>query len=89
MIIKAYKEALKVALKTVEEVSQPVDISNNDQMLKLVRSCLGTKFVSRWGDLMCNLAIDAVRCVAMEQEGKQEVDIKRYARIEKVFSFFF
>ena len=38
---------------------------------------------------MCNLAIDAVACVAMEVDGRKEVDIKRYARVEKVPLFFF
>lgn len=35
---------------------------------------------------MCKLALDAVRCVAIEEDdtGKTEVDIKRYARVEKV-----
>lgn len=35
---------------------------------------------------MCKLALDAVRCVAVEEEGtgKTEVDIKRYARVEKI-----
>ncbi len=31
------------------------------------------------------LALKAVKTVAMDINGKREVDIKRYARIEKVF----
>ena len=53
-------------------------------MRKLVKAALGTKFVSRFDDLMVGLAIDSVRIVATENNGKQEIDIKRYARIEKV-----
>jgi hypothetical protein len=55
-------------------------------MMSLIKSSIGTKFVSTWSDLMCKLALDAVRCVAVEEEGtgKTEVDIKRYARVEKV-----
>jgi T-complex protein 1 subunit gamma len=33
---------------------------------------------------MCGLALSAVRTVAREQSGKKEVDIKRYARVEKI-----
>jgi len=40
--------------------------------------------VSRWGDLMCNLALDAVQTVTLEQNGRKEVDIKRYAKVEKI-----
>lgn len=55
-------------------------------MMSLIKSSIGTKFVSTWSDLMCKLALDAVRCVAIEEDdtGKTEVDIKRYARVEKV-----
>ncbi|KAJ2551880.1 T-complex protein 1 subunit gamma [Coemansia sp. RSA 1933] len=33
-------------------------------MLGLIKSAIGTKFVSRWNDLMCNLALSAVQTVA-------------------------
>ena len=60
-------------------------------MNQLISSSIGTKFVSRWSDLMCSLALQAVRTVTHDvgggpgsAGGKREVDIKRYARIEKV-----
>ena len=54
-------------------------------MYGLISSSIGTKFVSRWSKLMCSLALTAVRTVAWEvNNGKKEVDIKRYARVEKV-----
>jgi hypothetical protein len=54
-------------------------------MLDIVRSCIGTKFVSRFGDMVCELALDAVGCVATTLDGgRQEIDIKRYARVEKI-----
>lgn len=86
IIISAYKKALEDALQIVEEISMPVDVNNNEEMLSLIKSSIGTKFVSTWSDLMCKLALDAVRTVAMEEEGtgRREVDIKRYARVEKV-----
>jgi len=54
-------------------------------MLNVVASCIGTKFISRWSDLMCGLALDAVRTVVVEEkDGRKEIDIKRYAKIEKI-----
>lgn len=54
-------------------------------MYSLISSSIGTKFVSRWSELMCSLALKAVRTVSWEAgNGKTEVDIKRYARVEKV-----
>ncbi|ROV97763.1 hypothetical protein VMCG_07339 [Cytospora schulzeri] len=85
VIISAFKRALADALKIVEEVSLPIDINDDQAMYSLISSSIGTKFVSRWSDLMCSLALKAVRTVSWEAgNGKTEVDIKRYARVEKV-----
>lgn len=63
----------------------PIDINDDVAMYKLISSSIGTKYVSRWSDLMCRLALSAVRTVTWEVgNGRKEVDIKRYARIEKV-----
>ncbi|KAI1366080.1 T-complex protein 1 [Xylaria arbuscula] len=85
IIISAFKHALKDALEIVDEISLPIDIDDDKAMNSLISSSIGTKFVSRWSDLMCSLALKAVRTVSWEiSNGKQEVDIKRYARVEKI-----
>ncbi|KAI1328607.1 T-complex protein 1 [Xylariaceae sp. FL0255] len=85
VIISAFKRALKDALEIIDEISLPIDIADDKAMISLISSSIGTKFVSRWSDLMCGLALNAVRTVSWEVgNGKQEVDIKRYARVEKV-----
>lgn len=85
IIISAFKRALKDALQIVDDISLPIDINDDKAMSQLISSSIGTKFVSRWSQLMCSLALKAVRTVAWEVgNGKREVDIKRYARIEKV-----
>ncbi|KAG0057670.1 T-complex protein 1 subunit gamma [Gryganskiella cystojenkinii] len=84
VIIAALKQALEDAIEIVDKISIPVNINDKQEMLDLVKTSIGTKFVSRWPDMMCNLALDAVRCVAVEVDGRREVDIKRYARVEKI-----
>lgn len=85
VIISAFKRALKDALEIIEDISLPIDINDDKAMQQLISSSIGTKFVSRWSDLMCSLALQAVRTVTWEVgNGKREVDIKRYARVEKV-----
>lgn len=86
VIISAFKQALADALLVIEEISIPVDTSNDKEMLALIKSSIGTKFVSRWSEQMCHLALDAVRTVAKDDGvgGHREVDIKRYARVEKI-----
>ena len=48
-------------------------------------STIGTKFSSKWGDLIVDLAVKAVRTVFMkDQNGNVEIDVKRYAKVEKI-----
>ncbi|KAI8272253.1 T-complex protein 1 subunit gamma [Colletotrichum sp. SAR11_59] len=84
-IIAAFRRALKDALEIIDDISLPIDVNDDKAMRGLISSSIGTKFVSRWSDLMCDLALKAVRTVTWEAgNGKTEVDIKRYARVEKV-----
>jgi T-complex protein 1 subunit gamma len=84
LIISGFRKALDDAMKFLEEISVPIDVNNKDSMMQLIQSTLGTKFVSRWSNLMCSMALDAVKKVAVDASGKPEVDIKRYARVEKI-----
>lgn len=85
VIISAYRQALEEASKLLrEKVSVPVDVNNRDEMIKIINSCIGTKFVSKWSDLACKIALEAVSTVATEENGRREIDIKRFARIEKI-----
>lgn len=55
------------------------------EIRKALKSCIGTKFASRWGNLVENLAIDSVKKILSGCEiGKLNLDIKRYARVEKI-----
>lgn len=92
VIIKAFSSALDEALKVINDISVPVDTSSEKEMLALIKTSIGTKFSSRWSDLMCSLALKAVRTVSVTAEdetptspsGVKTVDLKRYARVEKV-----
>jgi T-complex protein 1 subunit gamma len=77
-------------------------------MIELIESSIGTKTISRYSELMCSLALRAVRTVSQDRsfasnpqatngqpstsaskksepaQKPHEVDIKRYARIEKI-----
>merc|ERR1711936_1090784 len=83
LIISAYRQALEDAVKILEDqVAFDVDINDEKAMIKVIQSCIGTKFISRWADLACQIALRAVKTVVMEQDG--EIDTKRYAKIEKI-----
>jgi T-complex protein 1 subunit gamma len=90
VIISAYNKALAEALAIITRISVPIDTADDAAMLALIKTSIGTKFVVRWSELMCRLALQAVRTVAQEPDGRaggdnmRSVDVKRYARVEKL-----
>jgi len=84
VICNGYLKALDDAVKALDELAVPLDLNNKKSMGELVQSCTGTKFIARLSDLLVGLALEAVQTVAMEDGGRKEIDIKRYAKTEKI-----
>merc|ERR1719397_1746921 len=86
VIIQAYRQALEDSVNLLrEKVATPIDLSDKAAVRKVIQSCVGTKFISKWSDLACDIAMDAVKTVTVESSGgKREIDIKRYAKVEKL-----
>jgi T-complex protein 1 subunit gamma len=84
VIVSGYGKALQKALDTLKVISRTVDITNRTELSKLVFAAIGTKFSSRWGDMMVQMAIDAVLKIVVRRADYTEVDIKRFVRIEKI-----
>ncbi|XP_011191223.1 T-complex protein 1 subunit gamma [Zeugodacus cucurbitae] len=85
VIIRAYREALEDIIKHLQsDLSVPLDVNNKEKMAEVVKACVGTKFIGKWSDLAVKIALDAVQTVALNENGRLEVDIKRYAKVEKI-----
>eukprot|EP01059_Diplonema_ambulator_P015175 TRINITY_DN26281_c0_g1_i1.p1 TRINITY_DN26281_c0_g1~~TRINITY_DN26281_c0_g1_i1.p1 ORF type:complete len:564 (+),score=243.54 TRINITY_DN26281_c0_g1_i1:50-1693(+) len=85
-IVRGYMQALDDAVAYMKSIAVDVDLNDDTMMSEVVNSCLGTKFVGRYGDLATQLAIQAVRKVQRNDPvtGNYEVDFKRYAKVEKI-----
>jgi T-complex protein 1 subunit gamma len=88
VIVRGYYKALEAALEICEkELAIPIDVGSDEQMMEILRSAIGTKFVSRFGDKFVKMALDAVRCVTIPSTiagSKPDIDIKKYAKVEKI-----
>ena len=88
VVISAYRQALDVMVKTLEQdLARPIDVSDMAEIKKIVKSTLGTKFLAEYMDLAVEMAVTAVKTVTLKDEKNgqvQEIDIKRYAKVEKV-----
>lgn len=85
VIIRAYRQALEDMIQVLnEQITTPIDLSNREQVHEVIKSCIGTKFISKWSDLAVKIAEEAVKTVVLEENGRKEIDIKRYAKVEKI-----
>lgn len=84
VIVGGYMKALQKALDVCKQICRTVDVDNINELNEIVSSAIGTKFSSRWGPQMVDMAIKAVRRVIVKRGDYTEVDIKRFVRIEKI-----
>jgi len=77
--------ALDDALNVMNEIATEIDSEDTALLDQIVDAAVGTKYSARFGAMIRTLAIQAVKTVAtMNEDGEMDVDIKRYARIEKI-----
>ncbi|GAX13478.1 T-complex protein 1 subunit gamma [Fistulifera solaris] len=88
VLVSAYHKALAKALELLKIQAIDIDVQKDKELMKsLIQSTLGTKFSSRWNDLMVDIALQAVLTVAEPKSAggnEAQVDIKRYAKVEKI-----
>ena len=86
IICKAFYKAMSDALDIIKEIAVPLDTNNVECITKAMWSCIGTKFAARWGTLVVDMAVQAVKVVMRGDPnvGKLAADLKRYARVEKI-----
>eukprot|EP00180_Rhodochaete_pulchella_P000183 Plantae.Rhodophyta-Rhodochaete_pulchella.ctg11204.p1 GENE.Plantae.Rhodophyta-Rhodochaete_pulchella.ctg11204~~Plantae.Rhodophyta-Rhodochaete_pulchella.ctg11204.p1 ORF type:complete len:543 (-),score=113.67 Plantae.Rhodophyta-Rhodochaete_pulchella.ctg11204:99-1511(-) len=84
VIVNGFFRALEDAVSAAESFAVPINAADNAEVEKVVMSCIATKFVTRYQDLMVRMAMDAIRTVSVDVHGKPHIDIKNYARVEKI-----
>jgi len=85
LIVSGYMKALDDGLKMMNELAYQVDVNSMEAMREIVGAAIDTKFVSRWGNLISDLAIKAIQMIAVEKpDGRKEIDHKRFAKVEKL-----
>jgi T-complex protein 1 subunit gamma len=84
IIIRGFMKALDDSLNYLGTITKQVDLNNNAQLFEIIGSSIGTKFIAKWKDLMCDLSLQAIRIILDETDGRKEVDIRRYIQIEKI-----
>lgn len=60
IIVSAYHKALTFSLDILKQIAIEIDINDEEQMKNNIKCCIGTKFASRWGGLVVDLAYNSV-----------------------------
>jgi T-complex protein 1 subunit gamma len=72
VIVQGYTRALQKATETCAAIAKPISVTDMEAMTALVKSCIGTKFSARWGDLVIKLALEATMRVVSESNTGSE-----------------
>ncbi len=85
VIVNAYFRALEESQRIIATLAVPIDLNRDEEVNKALSTCVGTKFASRWGSLISDLALKATRIIMRGGNlNKLNLEVKRYAKIEKV-----
>jgi T-complex protein 1 subunit gamma len=84
VVVSAYYKALEDAIKFADSIATPVNIENESEINDIIKSCLATKFASKWDNLISDLALKAVKIVYNKESKVFDCDIKKYAKVEKI-----
>ena len=85
VIISAYYKALEAAKQVINDVARTIDVNNDQEVFLALQSCIGTKFASRWGNMIADLTLKAVKTIFRGgNKNKLNLEIKRYAKVEKI-----
>merc|ERR1739838_587555 len=84
LIMQAYRQALEDAIEILKEQSFEIDVNDEAKTIEVIKSCIGTKFMGQYADLACSIALKAVKTITQDREGIKEVDVKKWARVEKI-----
>ena len=84
VVVSGYYKALEDAINIAESIATPVNIENEQEINDIIKSCLATKFASKWDNLISDLALKAVKTVYNKDSKVFDCDIKKYAKVEKI-----
>ncbi|GLJ21164.1 hypothetical protein SUGI_0387260 [Cryptomeria japonica] len=85
VIRRAYNKTLEDSIIVLDKIAIPIDVNGRSTLLKMVRSCIGTKFTSHFRNLIVDLGIEAITTLSVEVgNSMHEVYIKKYIKVRKV-----
>ncbi len=82
VIVDGYTKAARKAVEALNAIAEKIDPENREWLIKVARTSMQTKLVSKEAQDLATLVVDAVLAVSEKQDGKPKVDIDN-VKVEK------
>ncbi|GAB6148402.1 thermosome subunit beta [Stetteria hydrogenophila] len=83
IIIEGFKKALAKAIETLNEISEPVTINDDEKLMKVALTSLNSKAVKDAKEHIARIAVEAVRAIAEQRDSRWYVDLNNVQIIKK------
>ncbi len=83
-IITGYKKAMELAVNKLGSLATEVKLNDSETLMKMVKTCLGSKSLGFATEHLAKLAIDAVGAVVREVNGKKKADKDDIQIVKKI-----
>jgi len=83
IIISGYKKAAEKAVEMLREVSRPIDLGDDDTLMKVAMTSMRSKAISIAREHFAKIAIEAVRQIAEKRGDKFFVDVDNVQIVKK------
>ncbi|MEM1525394.1 MAG: thermosome subunit beta, partial [Nitrososphaerales archaeon] len=82
IIVDGYRKAANKALEALRSFAEKIDPDNKDMLIKVAKTSMVSKLVSKEAAELANLAVDAILSIAEKRDGAYKVDIDN-VKVEK------
>ncbi len=83
IIIEGFKKALYKALEVLDKISEPVDINDDEKLIKVALTSLNSKAVKDAKEHLAEIAVETVKAIAEQRDGRWYVDLNNVQIIKK------
>ena len=85
VIIQGYSQAREdKAILLKDTTATKIDLEDTSTVRKVIQSGANTMIIAKWSNLGSDIASNAVKTTTITSGDKKEIDLKQYAKVEKV-----
>jgi thermosome len=82
IIIDGYKKAMDYAIRVADEIAQPINVDDKNQLVTVAMNALSSKIVAEARDYLARVAVDASTIAVEKVNGKYNLDLD-WVKLEK------